>query len=255
MSQMDTLWDSKLYTGKHSFVFDYGASLVDVLNPKDDETILDLGCGAGQLTAMIGKSTKHVIGMDKSPQMIRSAKSQFPKLDFQTGDAAAFNFDMKFDSIFSNATLHWVIDYKSAIACMYDNLKKGGKIVLEFGGKGNVQSIVDQLRLSLRQRGYKAQSELQLWYFPSIAKYSNALETVGFEVTFAQLFERPTELADETTGIKDWILMFGKAFFIGVRKEDIAAILAEVQYELKSKLFKNGKWYADYKRLRIIAEK
>ncbi len=252
---MDTIWDSKLYNEKHSFVSDYGASLVDVLNPKDDETILDLGCGAGQLTALIGERAKLVIGIDKSPEMIRSAKSQFPELDFQTGDAAAFNFDIKFDSIFSNAALHWVTDYNSVIACMYDNLVERGKIVLEFGGKGNVQSIVDQLRISLRKRGYKAQSELLLWYFPSIAEYSNALEVGGFEVAFAQLFDRPTELADETTGITDWILMFGKAFFNRVREEDIAAILAEVQYELKSKLFKNGKWYADYKRLRIIAEK
>jgi trans-aconitate methyltransferase len=252
---MDTSWDSKLYNEKHSFVSDYGASLVDLLNPKDNETILDLGCGTGQLTALIGERAKQVIGMDKSLEMVQSAQSQFPKLDFQTGDAAAFNFDLKFDSIFSNAALHWVTDYKSVIACMYDNLAERGKIVLEFGGKGNVQSIVNQLRLSLRQRGYIVQSELHLWYFPSIAEYSNALEAVGFEVTFAQLFERPTELADETTGIKDWILMFGKAFFIGVRKEDIVAILAEVQHELKSKLFKNGKWYADYKRLRIIAKK
>lgn len=255
MSQRDTLWDSKLYNEKHSFVFDYGTSLVDLLNPKDDETILDLGCGSGQLTALISERAKQVIGMDKSPEMIQSAQSQFPQLDFQTGDADAFNFDIKFDSIFSNAALHWVIDYKSAITCMYDNLKKGGKIVLEFGGKGNVQSIVNQLRLSLKQRDYKAQSELQLWYFPSIAEYSSALEEVGFEVTFAQLFDRPTELADEATGIKDWILMFGKAFFNRVREEDIVAILDEVQYELKSKLFKNGKWYADYKRLRVIAEK
>ncbi len=74
-------------------------------------------------------------------------------------------------------------------------------------------------------------------------------------MTFAQLYERPTELADEETGIKDWLSMFGNAFFHGVEKSDIEDIKSEIQQILRPQLFRNGKWYADYKRIRIIAEK
>jgi hypothetical protein len=107
----------------------------------------------------------------------------------------------------------------------------------------------------LTNRGYLEQSELKQWYFPSIGEYTTELEAVGFKVTMAQYFDRPTELADKTTGIKDWIAMFGKAFFKNVSLEHIEDIKQEVQEKIQSKCFKNGKWYADYKRIRIVAVK
>ena len=196
------MWDANLYNEKHSFVYDYGESLVDLLNPNSDELILDLGCGSGQLTSKISEKAMAVIGMDKSPEMIEVARLNFPSLNFQIGDASKFHFDIKLDSIFSNATLHWVTNHKEAIESMYNNLIEGGKIVLEFGGKGNVKTIVEQLRTSLAKRGYSDQSKLKIWYFPSIGEYTTELDLAGFNVTFAQLYERPTELADEETGIK-----------------------------------------------------
>jgi len=249
------MWDAQLYKEKHSFVFDYGESLIDLLEPKKNQRILDLGCGTGQLTARIHENARTVVGMDASPEMIDSARRNYPQLHFQIGDASAFHFDKKFDSIFSNATLHWVMNHKGAIASMFENLKDGGKIVLEFGGRGNVKTIVKALRTALVRRGYADQSSLDLWYFPSIGEYTSELESAGFTVLFAQLYDRPTELADETTGIKDLLAMFGNAFFKGVEQNDMEAIKSEVQQNLKPVLFQNGKWYADYKRLRVVAIK
>ncbi len=252
---MNPKWDPKLYSEKHAFVFHYGQSLIDLLAPKPKERILDLGCGSGQLTANIREVTKYVIGMDLSLDMIKEAKENYPFIPFVLGDGADFLFDEPFDAIFSNATLHWITQYREVIECMYDNLKEGGRIVLEFGGKGNVRSIIDQLRDSLKSRGYTMQAAKQVWYFPTISEYTMALEAAGFQVSFAQNYSSPTELADASTGIKDWISMFGQDFFIEVSDEDIEAIKMEVQKKLKKKLFRNGKWYADYKRIRIKAEK
>lgn len=255
MNQLDGSWDAKLYNEKHSFVYDYGKDLIKLLNPKADECILDLGCGSGQLTSEISKKAKEAIGLDSSPEMIKTARLNFPALEFQLGDATNFHFKCKFDSIFSNATLHWVVDYGSAINCMYANLKPGGKLVVEFGGKGNVQIITEQLRKTLKNKGYTNQSNQQVWYFPSLSEYTTHLEEVGFEVVFAQLYDRRTELADEKNGIKDWISMFGSTFFIGVSTIDKEEILSEVQEALKLILLREGKWYADYKRLRVVAIK
>lgn len=255
MSQLVTDWNPNLYNDKHEFVYNFGESLIQLLDPKETERILDLGCGSGQLTYQISQFAKDVIGIDQSVPMIADAQSKFKNIDFQVADAADFSFEEKFDAIFSNATLHWVTNYKAAIKCMFANLKENGRLVLEFGGKGNVQTIVKELRSSLASRGYAKESKLQLWYFPSIGEYTTQLETRGFSVTMAQHFDRPTELADEKTGIKDWISMFGSRFFEGVALEDIEDIKTEVQENIKSTCFKNGKWYADYKRLRIIAVK
>jgi trans-aconitate methyltransferase len=255
MNNLDYNWDSRLYNEKHSFVYDYGKALINLLNPGDNERILDLGCGTGHLTFEISKIAKGTIGLDSSPDMIKTARLNFPGLEFQLKDASDFHFKEHFDAIFSNATLHWVLDYKAAINCMFSNLKPGGRLVVEFGGKGNVQIITGQLRKMLNRRGYTNQSELQIWYFPSISEYTTYLEEVGFEVVFAQLYDRPTELSDEKTGIKDWISMFGNSFFNGVTAKDKEEVLTEVQEGLKPVLFKEGKWYADYKRLRVVAIK
>jgi len=255
MNNTTTKWNPKLYNDKHSFVYNYGEDLIDLLDPKRNERILDLGCGSGQLTFKINESAKEVIGIDKSPEMIQDAKSKYKNIEFQVADASNFMFNEKFDVIFSNATLHWVTDYKGAIESMFNNLNPNGKIVLEFGGKGNVQIIVNQLRISLAKKGYLEQSELKLWYFPSIAEYSTELESKGFRVIMAQHFDRPTELADENSGIKDWISMFGNDFFKNVAINHIEEIKSEVQEKIKSECLINGKWFADYKRIRIIAIK
>jgi len=248
-------WKPDLYNEKHSFVYDYGESLIKLLDPKENQKILDLGCGSGQLTSKINEFAKETIGIDKSFEMIEDAKSKFPNIEFHVMDASDFKFNAKFDSIFSNATLHWVKDFKNAIKCMYENLNSNGKIVLEFGGKGNVQTIVNELRNSLKTRGYKNQSNLNLWYFPSIGEYSTQLEIGGFRVVFAEHYDRPTELADENSGIKDWISMFAESFFIGVNENHIEEIKNEVQEKIKEKCLINGKWFADYKRIRIVAVK
>lgn len=255
MNDTTTKWKPKLYNEKHSFVYQYGEDLIKLLDPKETERILDLGCGSGQLTSKISELAKETIGIDKSEEMIMDAKSKFPSIEFQVADASDFRFDEKFDSIFSNATLHWVKNFKSSIECMYENLNPNGKIVLEFGGKGNVQTIVNELRKSLKIRGYNRQSDLDLWYFPSIGEYATELESAGFRVLFAEHYDRPTELADKNFGIKDWISMFAESFFIEVLENHIEEIKNEVQEKIKDKCLINGKWYADYKRIRIVAIK
>jgi len=248
-------WNSTLYNNKHAFVYQFGEELIQILEPKENERILDLGCGSGQLTAKISEIAKEVIGMDKSPEIIADAQSKFSKIEFIVADAASFSFTDKFDAIFSNAALHWVTDYENAIHCMYANLKENGRIVLEFGGKGNVQRIINQLRISLKNRGYKKQSALRLWYFPSIGEYTTQLEKAGFKVIMAQHFDRPTELSDENSGITDWLSMFAEGFFENVSFEDKLEIKKEVQNEVQSVCLINGKWFADYKRIRIVAIK
>lgn len=255
MQQLAHKWNADLYNDKHAFVYAYGTSLIDVLTPKPQERILDLGCGSGELTHLIKEQTNHVVGMDKSSEMIDRARLQFPLCEFEVGDASNFNFDKPFDAIFSNAALHWVTNYKAAITCMYNNLKMGGRLVLEFGGKDNVKRITDQLRNSLKIRGYTLQSNLQLWYFPTIGEYTSELEAAGFSVTSAEWYDRSTELTSQETGIKDWLVMFCRPFLKDVCESDILDIVNEVQENLNTELYRNGRWFADYKRIRIVAHR
>ena len=57
MSDKNVKWKPGLYNEKHAFVYHYGESLLDLLDPKENERILDLGCGSGQLTSKIKERT------------------------------------------------------------------------------------------------------------------------------------------------------------------------------------------------------
>ncbi|MEO1655851.1 MAG: SAM-dependent methyltransferase, partial [Bacteroidota bacterium] len=63
---MPSHWNPSLYNDKHAFVYQYGESLIQLLNPQAQERILDLGCGSGQLSQQISEWAREVIGIDKS---------------------------------------------------------------------------------------------------------------------------------------------------------------------------------------------
>lgn len=249
----DTKWNARLYDDKHNFVFKFGEDVVQLLNPREGERILDLGCGTGYLTNVIAQAGARVIGIDKSPAMIERARAAYPDLDFRILAATDFHFNFPFDAVFSNATLHWVLDKENAIDNIYHALRPGGRLVLEMGGRGNVEEIIVTTRKVLTRHGYYSNAATQVWYFPSLGEYTTLLEHRGFRVQFAAHIDRPTELKDTENGIKDWIRMFGSAFFTDIPDGEIDTILNEIQESLRPTRYTNHTWFADYKRLRIEA--
>ena len=75
-------WDAPAYQESHSYIWQYGTSLVEMLNPQPGERVLDLGCGTGHLTAEIARAGSEAVGIDNSPDMVRIAKENFPDLVF-----------------------------------------------------------------------------------------------------------------------------------------------------------------------------
>ena len=80
---------------------------------------------------------------------------------------------------------------------IYQSLKQGGRFVAEFGGKGNVQTITDEIIHQIKESGVDYKTDQFPWYYPSIGEYSILMEEVGFRVVFAQHFDRPTTLDEE----------------------------------------------------------
>ncbi len=248
------IWNANFYDESHSFVSKYGSDLIELLAPKLGESILDLGCGTGDLAKKLVDVGVNLLGVDYSTNMILEAKRKYPSIPFMVGDATNLEFNHEFDAVFSNATLHWVKPPQQALHCIYKSLKQGGRFVAEFGGRGNVQMITDAIIEQIKQSGIDYNMEQFPWYYPSIGEYTSLMEKVGFRVAFAEHFDRPTPLEGKN-GLKNWIEMFGSLLFQGVpvdRKDDI---IEQVENQLREILFKDGKWIADYKRIRVIGIK
>ena len=249
---MSPTWNPTLYAEKYSFVWKMAEDLLGVLNPKAGERILDLGCGTGQMTARIAASGALVTGIDSSAEMIHQARENFPSLRFEVMDAREARFPKPFDAVFSNAALHWIPQPERVVASMRGVLRRGGRFVAEFGGRGNVASLmaaVNQAQAALGL-GNAAGSP---WYFPGIAEYSQLLESHGLEVTFATLFSRPTPLEGGKKGLREWLRMFGSPFLSKIPAEKRELFLQEVERFAGTALFHDGQWVLDYRRLRFLA--
>jgi trans-aconitate methyltransferase len=254
-TQTAATWNPRLYDDKHAFVFKYGEDLVNLLAPRQGERILDLGCGTGYLAHLIAATGAAVTGIDNSVDMIEKARAAYPGIEFQLASATDLYFDHPFDAVFSNAVLHWVLDKESVIAGVYRSLRPGGRFILEMGGRHNVEGIVLAVRKILTRHRYYKNAAMQPWYYPSVGEYSTLLEKRGFRIDYASHFDRETELQDNNSGIKDWLRMFGSSFFKDIPATTLEILLDEVQENLRPTHYRNHKWWADYKRLRIVATK
>jgi len=240
-------WDPQDYQERHAYVFRYGEALLDVLAAQAGERILDLGCGAGQLTAAIARAGAVAFGIDASPEMIAQARANFPALDFRIGDAAEFSVSEPVDAVFSNAALHWVKNAGAVAACVSRALKPAGRFVAELGGRGNIQSVVNAIRDVL------GPVELP-WYFPSIGEYASLLEPHGLEVRRAELFDRPTRVEGED-GMEHWLAVFGASIVNGLPDVRQREIWSAVAQKLRPQCYRDGAWVLDYRRLRVVALK
>ncbi len=244
-------WDAARYGREYAFVWEYGAGVVELLNPRPGERILDLGCGTGQLTQRIAAAGAEVVGMDRDPAMIAAAQANYPGLTFVTGDATGFIFDQPFDAIFSNAALHWIRPPEQAAASIARALRPGGRLVAELGGHGNIQHLAGALQQALAEIGASARNP---WYFPGLGEYAALLEANGLAVVSAALFDRPTRL-DGDAPIENWLRMFGGWAIDGVPEARRPALFRRVEELARPALYRDGAWWADYRRLRLAAIK
>ena len=243
-------WDPERYARNARFVSELGAPVVELLAPRPGERILDLGCGDGVLTAQLVALGCTVVGVDGSAQQIAAARAL--GLDVRVADGEELAFAAEFDAVFSNAALHWMKRADRVIDGAWRALRPGGRFVAEFGGAGCVATIVAALGAALERRGHDARGA-NPWFFPTAEDYGARLVARGFHVASIALIPRPTPLPGDVTG---WLETFAESFTALLPAEERPAFLAEVRDALRPALCDaDGRWTADYVRLRFAAHK
>lgn len=243
----DTKWDPRQYNKVADFVAKLGEPLIGLLSPQEHHDVLDLGCGDASLSIKLKPLCRKLIGIDASPEMVAAANSR--GIEAYVQDAHALNYVSEFDSVFSNAALHWMQQPQKVLSGIHKALKPEGTFVAEFGGHGNAHSIVEALTQSLNARGVKYTNP---WFFPKPDQYSKLLHDAGFAIAHIELFDRFTPLPGHIT---EWITTFGQTFLARCSNTELNEVLRDVTQSVQVKLLHKDKWHVDYVRLRVKAIK
>lgn len=177
-------WDASSYANLPMPHVGWGKRTLARLPLRGDETVLELGCGAGRDTEALlaALPNGHVLALDGSAQMVEHTRARCGGPDGTAGGRLTMLqadlrrplelADASVDAVFSVATLHWVPDHASVFAEIARVLRPGGRVALDYGGPGNVAEV----GAALRELG-RDYDEVR---FPDAEQESAALAAAGF---------------------------------------------------------------------------
>ncbi len=152
-------WEADKYSRTATPQREWSGAVLDRLELSGDETVVDAGCGSGNVTEdLLAKLPQgRVIGVDASPSMVEEAKRRLgddPRASFVCQDLAGLELDEQVDHVFSNATFHWINDHDRLFRSLAAATKPGGSLVAQCGGRGNVAEVITALDVVSRQQPF-----------------------------------------------------------------------------------------------------
>ena len=184
-------WDAGAYDTLNAPMNARGNDAVARLELHGDETVLDAGCGTGQVTATVLERLPRgsVIALDGSAQMLDVARERFAgdaRVSFQHADLGAPLAPLvgrdAVDAIVSTSTFHWVRDHDALFRHLAEVLKPGGQLVVDCGGAGNIAAIL----AALRELGH---SDFP-WTYAGVEETRARLRAAGFDRMDVRLVPR-----------------------------------------------------------------
>lgn len=194
-------WDGRCYDVISGPIERNGVAVLDRLDLRGDERVLDAGCGSGRVTSALADRLPNgrVIGVDASPAMIEAARSRLgDRAELIIADLATLDLGGRLvDAVFSNAVFHWLPDHQTLFAQLLGILRPGGRLVAQCGGQGNTPELVDAtLAVGTDPRFAPFLEDWCPWCFAGPRETARRLRLSGFTDVRTWLIERPAPFTD-----------------------------------------------------------
>ncbi|MGC4077222.1 MAG: methyltransferase domain-containing protein [Rubrivivax sp.] len=101
--------------------------------PGRPKTVVDLGCGAGNVTQALAARWPEaaITGVDGSEAMLAQARQTLPSARWQLADIAGWAPEAPPELIFSNAALHWLPAHTTLLPQLAGLLAPGGTLAVQ----------------------------------------------------------------------------------------------------------------------------
>jgi trans-aconitate methyltransferase len=206
-------WDAVDYAKNSSNQYNWAKELIPKLNLQGNESLLDIGCGNGKVSALLATYLPYgeVVGVDSSHEMIIQARRSYPQirypnLAFLKMDARELTFNERFDVAFSDATLHWIIEHELVLKGVYKSLVKGGRLLFQMAGKGNAQDVLAVIQEMISEESCKPY--FKNFTFPygfyGPEEYNKWLQETGFKPERIELVSKNAKFKGKE-GLAGWI--------------------------------------------------
>lgn len=192
-------WDAGSYHGLAQPHQEWGAQILSRLPLRGDETVLDLGCGTGRVTAQLLERLGpdgRAIGIDGSARMVEEATRLHggdPRASFAHQDLLELTVAPPADAAVSSATFHWIKDHARLFARVRAALVPGGRFVAQCGGRGNIATVVAAVRVVGAREPFAAAFAgfADPWNYAGPDETAERLERAGFAVERVWLSDSP----------------------------------------------------------------
>jgi trans-aconitate 2-methyltransferase len=145
--------------------------------------VIDLGCGPGNSTAVLGERwpSAKITGLDNSTAMLERARRSFPQHEWMRGDIAewAASGGTDYDVVFSNAALQWVADHQDVYPRLLKRVRTGGVLAIQVPANMDAPAhqIMRDLASSPTWRDYFAPVGVREWHVHEAGFYYDVLSS------------------------------------------------------------------------------
>ncbi|MEH6403087.1 MAG: methyltransferase domain-containing protein [Sneathiella sp.] len=220
--------------------------------------IYDLGCGPGNVTALLSKRWREAIvtGIDTSEAMLEKARKDYPALEWSQGEIENFSPASKGNLIFSNAALHWLDNHETLFPKLLNQLRPGGVLAVQIPNNFNAPSHQTLYMLAQSEKWLDKLGHLVRpapvhninWYFDMLSPLVSNLNI--WETSYFQILEGKNAVLEWTRGtaLRPFLAALDEKD-VAIFEEEYANLLLEA-YPQK----KDGSTLYPFSRLFIVAE-
>jgi trans-aconitate 2-methyltransferase len=194
-------WDAQTYDRVSDPQYEWGLEVLERLELRGDEYVMDAGCGSGRVTAKLLERLPdgRVLCVDASEQMIGKAREALgERADYKVADLAELQVDQPVDAVFSTATFHWLPDHDRLFSRLHAALEPGGRLVAQCGGAGNVAQHAQHIvSVATRPEFVDHFKDMTvMWNFATPEETEERLRHAGFADVRCWLEDKPVQPED-----------------------------------------------------------